>query len=52
MIFQIRCIPAKAGTQSFGRVTVSLDAPPPTPAARASRKHWVPAFAGMSGEYA
>ena len=46
------CIPAKAGTRSFGRGFASPDAPPPTPAAHASQKHWVPALAGMSGEYA
>ncbi|GAA0640412.1 hypothetical protein GCM10009101_10330 [Brevundimonas lenta] len=41
-------IPAKAGTQFFGRTGgdgVALKPIPPT----SLGKHWVPAFAGMSG---
>jgi hypothetical protein len=42
-------IPAKAGTQSFGRSNLQASPQKPNPGLRASRKNWVPAFAGMSG---
>jgi hypothetical protein len=43
------CIPAKAGTQIFGRTDLSVFASTAIPSACASQKHWVPAFAGMLG---
>ena len=43
------CIPAKAGTQCFGRSSLSTNLRKPGPKLRASRKNWAPAFAGMSG---
>jgi len=46
---QFPCIPAKAGTQSFGCSGGAIKSTIFIPATRASRKHWVPAFAGMSG---
>jgi hypothetical protein len=48
MIFSLPLIPAKAGTQCFGRwlfeAMESVD-----PRRPASQQNWVPAFAGMSG---
>ncbi len=46
---QFPLIPAKAGTQTFGRSGGAIESTIFIPAARALRKHWVPAFAGMSG---
>jgi hypothetical protein len=42
-------IPAKAGTQFFGLSVFPERALTAIPSARALLKHWVPAFAGMSG---
>ena len=47
--FQFPLIPAKAGTQSFGRSGGAIGSTIFIPDTRASRQHWVPAFAGMSG---
>ena len=52
MTFQFPLIPAKAGTQTSGRADISSRPLTQMPTARASQKHWVPAFSGMSGEYA
>jgi hypothetical protein len=50
MISHFPLIPAKAGTQFFGRLSFERLPQATIPSARASQKHWVPAFAGMSGE--
>ncbi len=42
-------IPAKAGTQFFGPTGSIRDTQEPIRRTCASRKHWVPASAGMSG---
>ncbi len=52
MTRQTPYIPVKVGTQFFGRARIFACPLTPIPTARASQKHWVPAFAGMSGEYA
>mgnify|MGYP007088347741 CR=1 FL=1 len=51
MGFPFPLIPAEAGTQSFGRIcdSVHLDRNEAKGSVRGS--HWVPASAGMSGEY-
>ena len=49
MSFHIPLIPAKAGTQCFGRLDVDQGACGDV-RRRVMRKNWVPAFAGMSGK--
>ena len=47
MMQTLPCIPAKAGTQTFGRTDLSAFASTAIPTTNDSQKHWVPAFAGM-----
>ncbi|MDI1326901.1 MAG: hypothetical protein PSV23_08910 [Brevundimonas sp.] len=49
VIHPLPIIPAKAGTQFFGRSGAGELAQTAIPRTRASRKHRVPAFAGMHG---
>jgi hypothetical protein len=49
MILSTPLIPAKAGTQIFGRSGQTGFVQAAIPRTGAPQKHWVPAFAGISG---